>query len=97
MPSPGVHVLPFFPYSSDDGFAIIDYLQVNPTLGDWEDIKRIASRFNLMVDLVVNHVSSQHEWFQQFKTNQKPGAIISSLPTPRRICRRWCGPAVHPC
>ena len=64
---------PFFPYSSDDGFAIIDYLQVNPTLGDWEDIKRIASRFNLMVDLVVNHVSSQHEWFQQFKTNQKPG------------------------
>ena len=69
----GVHVLPFFPYSSDDGFAIIDYLQVNPTLGDWEDIKRIASRFNLMVDLVVNHVSSQHEWFQQFKTNQKPG------------------------
>jgi sucrose phosphorylase len=69
----GVHVLPFFPYSSDDGFAIIDYLQVNPTLGDWEDIKRIAAHFNLMVDLVVNHVSSQHQWFQQFKTNQKPG------------------------
>jgi len=69
----GVHVLPFFPYSSDDGFAIIDYLQVNPTLGDWDDIKRIASHFNLMVDLVVNHVSGQHQWFNQFKNNQKPG------------------------
>jgi sucrose phosphorylase len=69
----GVHVLPFFPYSSDDGFAIIDYLKVNPALGDWDDIKRIASHFNLMVDLVINHVSGQHQWFDQFKNNQKPG------------------------
>ncbi len=69
----GVHILPFFPYSSDDGFAIIDYLQVNPELGSWDDVKRIASHFNLMVDLVVNHVSSQHQWFQQFKQHQKPG------------------------
>ena len=69
----GVHILPFFPYSSDDGFAIIDYLTVNPDLGDWEDVKRIATNFNLMVDLVVNHVSSQHAWFEQFKQNQKPG------------------------
>jgi sucrose phosphorylase len=69
----GVHVLPFFPYSSDDGFAIIDYLQVNPKLGDWDDIRRIAASFNLMVDLVVNHVSSQHAWFEQFKRNEAPG------------------------
>jgi sucrose phosphorylase len=69
----GVHVLPFFPFSSDDGFAIIDYLQVNPRLGDWHDIKRIADSFNLMVDLVVNHVSSQHVWFEQFKRNEAPG------------------------
>jgi sucrose phosphorylase len=69
----GVHILPFFPYSSDDGFAIIDYLQVNPELGDWEHVKRIASHFNLMVDLVVNHVSSQHQWFEQFKQGQLPG------------------------
>lgn len=69
----GVHILPFFPYSSDDGFAVIDYLQVNPELGDWEHIKRIARHFNLMVDLVINHVSSQHEWFQQFKAGELPG------------------------
>jgi sucrose phosphorylase len=44
-----------------------------PSLGDWDDIKRIAASFNLMVDLVVNHVSSQHAWFEQFKRNEAPG------------------------
>ncbi|MGF1569345.1 MAG: alpha-amylase family glycosyl hydrolase [Nodosilinea sp.] len=69
----GVHILPFFPYSSDDGFAIIDYLKINPDLGSWDDVKRVASKFNLMVDLVINHISSEHAWFQQFKQNQLPG------------------------
>ncbi|MGF1525159.1 MAG: alpha-amylase family glycosyl hydrolase [Leptolyngbyaceae cyanobacterium] len=69
----GVHILPFFPYTSDDGFAIVDYEKVNPELGDWPDVKRIAQHFNLMVDLVVNHVSSQHAWVKQFQANEKPG------------------------
>jgi sucrose phosphorylase len=69
----GVHILPFFPYSSDDGFAVIDYLQVNPQLGDWEDIEDIASKFNLMVDLVINHVSSQSVWVEQYRQGKKPG------------------------
>jgi sucrose phosphorylase len=69
----GVHILPFFPYSSDDGFAVIDYLKVEPKLGDWEDIRRIAGKFNLMVDLVINHTSSQHAWFEEFKQGIKPG------------------------
>ncbi|MGJ3244562.1 MAG: sugar phosphorylase [Elainellaceae cyanobacterium] len=69
----GVHIIPFFPYSSDDGFAVIDYLKVNPDLGDWDAISSIAQKFNLMVDLVVNHVSSESEWFEQFKQGQKPG------------------------
>lgn len=69
----GVHILPFFPYSSDDGFSVIDYCAVNPELGTWEDIQQIASQFNLMVDLVINHISSQSEWFQQFKEGRSPG------------------------
>ena len=69
----GVHILPFFPYSSDDGFAVIDYLQVNPDLGSWDDIERIASKFDLMTDLVMNHVSSQSDWFQQFVNGEGPG------------------------
>ncbi|MEB3212112.1 MAG: sugar phosphorylase [Leptolyngbyaceae bacterium] len=68
-----VHILPFFPYSSDDGFAVIDYLKVNPDLGDWDDVGRIAEQFDLMTDLVINHVSGEHEWVQQFKQNEAPG------------------------
>ncbi|MEO1593104.1 MAG: alpha-amylase family glycosyl hydrolase, partial [Cyanobacteria bacterium J06632_22] len=69
----GVHILPFFPYSSDDGFAVIDYLQVNPELGTWDDIQCIASQFDLMTDLVMNHVSSKSDWFQQFERGEDPG------------------------
>ncbi|MGB3402307.1 MAG: sugar phosphorylase [Microcoleaceae cyanobacterium] len=69
----GVHILPFFPYSSDDGFSVIDYLTVNPELGGWEEIENIANQFDLMTDLVINHVSSKSEWFQQFKQAEKPG------------------------
>ncbi len=70
----GVHILPFFPYSSDDGFSVIDYLKVNPQLGDWEDIENIANQFDLMADLVINHISSQSDWFQQFQQGEKPGS-----------------------
>ncbi|MEL6224337.1 MAG: sugar phosphorylase [Cyanobacteria bacterium J06627_8] len=69
----GVHILPFFPYSSDDGFAVIDYLTVNPDLGDWDDIAQLAEQFDLMTDLVINHVSSESEWFQQFQQDTAPG------------------------
>ncbi|HEY9888855.1 MAG TPA: alpha-amylase family glycosyl hydrolase [Candidatus Obscuribacterales bacterium] len=69
----GVHILPFFPYTSDDGFAIQDYTAVNPELGGWDEVKRIGQHFNLMVDLVINHVSSQHPWVKQFQAGEKPG------------------------
>lgn len=67
-----VHILPFFPYSSDDGFSVIDYRQVNPALGDWEDINLIADKFKLMFDLVINHVSRESLWFSDFIADQHP-------------------------
>jgi len=69
----GVHILPFCPYSSDDGFAVIDYLAIDPALGTWDDIHHLGKHFNLMADLVINHISSQHEWFEQFKRGEQPG------------------------
>ena len=69
----GVHILPFFPYSSDDGFSVIDFSQVNQSLGDWNDIKSIADDFHLMSDLVVNHCSSRSRWFENFKQCKDPG------------------------
>lgn len=67
-----VHILPFFPYTSDDGFAVSDFRAVNPQLGDWPDINRIADDFQLMSDLVLNHVSSQGTWFNAYRQGQKP-------------------------
>lgn len=67
-----VHILPFFPYTSDDGFAVSDFRAVNPQLGDWPDINRIATEFTLMSDLVLNHVSSQGNWFNAYRRGQAP-------------------------
>jgi glycosidase len=61
-----VHTLPFFPYSSDDGFSVIDYIAVDPDLGEWSHIDRLRERFKLMFDAVINHVSAQSAWFQGF-------------------------------
>jgi len=69
----GIHILPFFPYSSDDGFSIIDYSQVNDGLGDWSDVEEIAKNFHLMADLVINHCSSRSRWFENFKQRKDPG------------------------
>ncbi|MDA7536021.1 alpha-amylase family glycosyl hydrolase [Akkermansiaceae bacterium] len=69
-----VHILPYFPWTSDDGFAVSDYLSVNPPLGDWGDIEAIATDYRLMSDLVVNHCSTSHEWFRQYERGEEPGA-----------------------
>lgn len=61
-----LHILPFFPYSSDRGFSIIDFESVDPNLGTWDDIEDIEDRYQLMFDGVINHVSSKSRWFQEF-------------------------------
>lgn len=61
-----VHILPFFPYSSDDGFSVIDYSSVNESLGTWQDITQISQQYQLMSDLVINHCSSRSAWFDNF-------------------------------
>jgi glycosidase len=68
----GVHILPFFPYSSDDGFSVIDYRRVDPSLGAWDDVARLGRSFRLMFDAVLNHASRESEWFQRFLRND-PG------------------------
>lgn len=61
-----VHILPFFPYSSDDGFSVIDYSSVNEALGTWQNIEDISKDYKLMSDLVINHCSSRSAWFENF-------------------------------
>ena len=70
----GVHILPFFPFTSDDGFAVSDYENVRPDLGDWDDISQIGENFRLMSDVVINHASANHPWSQQFLKGEAPGS-----------------------
>jgi len=61
-----VHILPFYPSTSDDGFSVSDYYAVDLTLGGWEQIERLGSDFRLMFDAVFNHASAQGEWFRGY-------------------------------
>jgi glycosidase len=67
-----VHVLPFYPSSSDDGFSVMDYYAVDPALGTWEDVESLGRDFELMFDAVFNHASAQGVWFGKF-LRQEPG------------------------
>ena len=58
-----VHLLPMFPWTSDDGFAVVDHRAVNPALGTWDDVAELAGEHALMFDFVANHTSSSSPWF----------------------------------
>lgn len=61
-----IHLLPMFPYSSDDGFSVIDYYEVDPALGSWSDIQALSGDFSLMFDCVINHISQHSAWFTEY-------------------------------
>lgn len=66
-----VHILPFFPSSSDDGFSVVEYRRVDERLGGWDDIQEMSKDFRLMADLVMNHASRYSEWFKKFLRKEK--------------------------
>ncbi|MGD9010663.1 MAG: sugar phosphorylase [Desulfobacteraceae bacterium] len=67
-----IHFLPFFPYSSDDGFSVIDYLALNPSVGQWDDVVRFSTDFGLMFDYVLNHISAKSQWFESYLAQKPP-------------------------
>lgn len=67
-----LHLLPFYPSSSDDGFSVMDYRQVDASLGGWPDISRLGADFRLMFDAVINHASAEGAWFQAFLRGEAP-------------------------
>lgn len=92
----GVHILPFFPFTSDDGFAVSDYRAVNPVLGDWSDINRIGGEFKLMSDLVLNHVSSQSAWFNDYLQGHAPYDRFFFEASPEDDLSAVVRPRTHP-
>ncbi|RBP86306.1 sucrose phosphorylase [Cytobacillus firmus] len=90
-----VHILPFYPYSSDDGFSVIDYKKVKPELGDWQNIKNLTGSARIMFDDVCNHISAESEWFQEylkgspdyenFFIEMNPETDLSAVTRPRAL------------
>lgn len=90
-----IHVLPFYPYSSDDGFSVIDYRAVDPALGNWGDIQEMGGSFRMMFDLVLNHVSRKSKWFADYVSYIAPyrdyfievdsGTDLSAVTRPRAL------------
>jgi sucrose phosphorylase len=72
-----LHLLPFHPYSSDDGFSVIDYRRVDPRFGTWEDLDALRPRFKLVFDFVMNHGSVQSPWFRAFLAGEKPNWYVT--------------------
>ena len=62
----GIHILPPFPSSGDRGFAPLTYFEIEPKFGDWNDIKKKKEKHDILLDLMVNHISRQSEFFQDF-------------------------------
>ncbi|TGB02441.1 alpha-amylase family glycosyl hydrolase [Halobacillus salinus] len=90
-----VHILPFYPYTSDDGFSVQDYEKVREDLGDWEDVHDLAGQYDLMFDAVINHISRKSDWFQKYLEGEEayqnyfveadPDADYSSIVRPRAL------------
>ncbi len=68
-----VHFLPFYPSSSDSGFAVKDHYKIDPRLGNWSDIKSFSKNSFIMADVVINHSSSRGLWFKNYLRNNSPG------------------------
>lgn len=90
-----IHILPFYPFSSDDGFSVKDFFSVNTRMGSWKEIMAIRDDFCLMFDYVLNHISAQSKWFKDFLEAQKgfkdlaievdPAADLSMVVRPRSL------------
>ena len=95
-----VHILPCFPYSSDDGFSIINYKEIADDLGGWDAFKELSAEYNVMADCVLNHISAQSEWvikycagnpdYADFFIEEDPQRDLSMTNRPRTL------PLLHP-
>ena len=68
-----IHILPFYPWTSDDGFSVVDYREVEESYGSWDDLSRLSEEFELMFDLVLNHCSAKSQWFKEYVSGIEPG------------------------
>lgn len=90
-----IHILPMYPYTSDDGFSVVDFLEIDSRVGTWESIGKVSGKYRLMYDFVANHISQESEWFkeylkgnekyQEYFTEKEEGFDYSNVTRPRAL------------
>ena len=90
-----IHFLPFYPSSSDSGFAVKDHYKVESKLGNWSDIKNISKDNDVMADVVINHSSARGLWFKNFLKKKKPGKDYFLLVNSKFITSNVIRPRDH--
>lgn len=82
----GIHLLPFFPSSGDRGFAPLEYEEVDPVFGTWEEVEELAERYSLMFDYMINHISAKSRYYQDFLEKKENSAYKDLF---IRYCDFW--------
>ncbi|MFN8402616.1 MAG: alpha-amylase family glycosyl hydrolase [Anaerolineales bacterium] len=93
----GIHILPFYSWTSDDGFSVVDYRQIDSSLGDWDDVSALRN-FRLMFDAVINHLF-QKQWFQKFLQDDpryKDAIVVKGEPDLSKVVRPRALPLLTP-
>jgi sucrose phosphorylase len=94
-----VHILPFYPYSSDDGFSVVDYIEVDPHMGSWREVEHLSADYRIMVDGVINHISQFSSWFKAYLAGDKDydDYFIELDPTTNlsKVVRPRASPLLH--
>jgi len=91
-----IHILPFFPSSSDDGFSVVHFRNVHPDVGGWGDVQALCARYSLMFDLVLNHVSRSSNWFRDFELGVAPSRDFFIAVDPKEDLSAVVRPRTHP-
>ena len=75
----GIHILPFFPSSADRGFSPLTYNEVEPAFGSWDDIEELGDKYDLTIDFIINHISSESEYFKDFINKKRKYLILMTI------------------
>jgi len=84
----GVHILPFYSSSSDEGFSPINHFRINPKFGNWDDIERISKKYEVMTDMIINHVSQKSKYFTDYLLFKDKSPYADYFITAEKFSRR---------
>jgi len=81
----GIHILPPFPSTGDRGFAPRTYFEIDSVFGDWSDMQKIAQKYDVILDVMINHISRHSQQFLDFQKYGRESRIADMFITLEKI------------